>query len=256
MRKLRIVRQLRKLQFRLQISFYKKRGKQIVHFLHIGKTAGTSIKSAFNYHYLTVTDTCVFVLHNHGTYLTDIPKDEKVFFVVRDPLTRFVSGFYSRLREGMPRIYNPWKPEEKIAFELFKTPNELGEALSSSDKSIKESAKKALQNIGHVRSSYWRWVKSPEYLHQHLECIFWIGCQENLSNDFEKLKKKGALNIDLPKEKAHASPSHFDSTLSDLARQNLTEWYKAEYDFLAQLYKYKLIEFNYNENSLYPNSSL
>ena len=35
-------------------------------------------------------------LHRHAVRLRDVPVGEKFFFFVRDPVSRFVSGFHSR----------------------------------------------------------------------------------------------------------------------------------------------------------------
>lgn len=87
--KIKFIQKFRRLQFRLTIAYEKRKGKQIIHFLHIGKTGDTSIKNVFNNKFLTITNKYVFVIHNHGTTLRDIDHDEKVFFIVRDPLTRY-----------------------------------------------------------------------------------------------------------------------------------------------------------------------
>ena len=42
------------------------------------------------------------MIHGHGVRLADVPLDDDVFFVIRHPLERFVSGFNSRLHRGRP----------------------------------------------------------------------------------------------------------------------------------------------------------
>ena len=49
----------------------------------------------------------------------------KAVFALRDPLTRFISGFYSGLRKGAPRYDIGWSKGEKRAFSWFSTPQEL-----------------------------------------------------------------------------------------------------------------------------------
>src|SRR6056297_1213665 len=98
--------------------------KKPVHFLHIRKAGGTAIKEALK-------DIAVkqnVILHPHKTRLKDIPEGEKVFFFLRNPVSRFVSGFNSRLREGKPRYNSPWNEGEKVAFSRFPTANDLAEA--------------------------------------------------------------------------------------------------------------------------------
>lgn len=147
----------------------------------------------------------------------------------------------------MPRIYNPWKPNEKEAFELFTSPNELGEALSSQNIDKKNSAIKAMMNIGHVKSSYWNWFENSDYLLQNINSIFWVGCQEKLTEDFQILKTKGELNIYLPTDefKKHSNPTNFNKKLSKVAENNLKRWYIEEYRFLTLLQKQNLIDIEY-----------
>ena len=51
-------------------------------------------------------------------------------FPLRDPVTRFVSGFYSRLRRGRTAVLHPAHEAERKAFEWFPTPQELADALA------------------------------------------------------------------------------------------------------------------------------
>src|SRR6056297_3418392 len=91
--------------------------KKPVHFLHIRKAGGTAIKEALK-------DIAVkqnVILHPHKTRLKDIPEGEKVFFFLRNPVSRFVSGFNSRLREGENHVKIP--REEKRKRPLFPPPH-------------------------------------------------------------------------------------------------------------------------------------
>src|SRR5262249_7763882 len=100
-----------------------------VHFLHIRKTGGTAIIEALR----PVAQPFRIVLHAHDTKLGEIPPDHKVFFFVRHPVPRFVSGFFSRLRRGAPRYNYEWNDAEARAFSRFQTPSALGEALSATN---------------------------------------------------------------------------------------------------------------------------
>ncbi len=59
-------------------NFLKKTTKQKVHFLHIGKTGGSAIKSVLEKK--LITPKYILKLHSHGTSLKDIPKGEYVVF--------------------------------------------------------------------------------------------------------------------------------------------------------------------------------
>ena len=220
-------------------------GKDIIHFLHIGKTAGTAIQSALSSKRVFFGKTVTIIYRPHKTKFKDIPHGEKVFFVVRDPLSRFKSGFYSRFRKGMPRMNSPWSDDENEAFGRFSTPNDLGEALSSDDYTLRTSAQKALHSIGHVNTSYWDWFGNEQYLKERTRDIVMVLCQEELNEDFEVLKKHLGLHdrIQLPTDEIsmHKNPDYLDKSLSTVAVENLKKWYSDEYTFLKVLRKNGLI---------------
>ena len=175
-------------------------------------------------------------LHPHSVKLRDIPEGDRFFFFLRDPISRFISGFYSRQRQGQPRHFVPWRPREKKAFRRFNTPNQLALALASKDAEVKDFAESAMQSIAHVRDSYWKWFEKEEYFLSRREDLFFIGFQEHLSADFEILKSKLGLpdSLLLPTDpiQAHANLPGLDKTLQDEAVENLRRWYRDEYLFL------------------------
>jgi len=213
---------------------YRAQGKRRIHFLHIGKTGGTALKDAFSKH--LVTRSYALDLHAHSFKLKDVPCGEGVVFFVRDPVTRFVSGFYSRFREGRPKLYNPWSSEEKSAFEHFATPNALALALSSPDADERYSAKSAMRQIGHVRNHYTYWLGSREYLLSRIDDIFFVGFQETLLSDFEVLKRRLHLptDVSLPVDdkNAHRNPLNVEKSLELKAWKNLAAWYAVDYELL------------------------
>jgi hypothetical protein len=148
-----------------------------------------------------------------------------------------VSGFYSRQRQGQPRIFIPWSDEEKLAFERFATPNDLAMAITSTDAVERDRAAEAMRSIGHVKTSYWDWFQDEEYLRSRLADIFFIGFQERLDEDFEIVRAKLGLpeDLKLPHDevRAHRNPTGLDKTLSDEAIGNLNEWYKRDFEFIA-----------------------
>jgi hypothetical protein len=200
-----------------------------IHFLHIGKTGGTSIKAALAPFQHLVQ------LHGHGTRLCDVPVGDRVFFFLRDPVSRFVSAFNSRLRCGRPRYNFPWSREEARAFASFKTPDELGLALSSANPLKRHRGHAAMKAIQHLRSSYWDWLESEQALKQRAADIVFIGQQEHLAADFavvcERLEISQAA---LPQDEVvmHQTPARFAKTLSDKAAETLKAWYAADYEAL------------------------
>ena len=228
--KVQSIQKLRK----VLIAIYGLKDKKVIHFIHISKTGGTSIKTALNRH-LYVTNRYLICLHTHNFRLKDIPIGDGAFFFLRDPISRFISSFYSRKRMGKPRYNIPWSVDEEIAFSHFSTPNELALALSAKDVNIQNSAISAMKSIKHVNSSYSDWFDSKDYFLSRLTDIKFIGFQESLEQDFTNLRKILYLPkvVKLPQDatKAHRSPSHLDTYLEDKAKQNLLEWYVSDYEF-------------------------
>src|SRR5438309_7646179 len=164
---------------------------QTVHFLHVGKTGGTAIKYALRE--FTEAGDYMLKLHDHDFTLLNVPDGDKVIFFVRDPIARFISGFYSRQRQGQPRYHVPWTAAEKAAFARFATPSELASALSCERDEQRNAATYAMKNIGHVKSSLWDWLGSEAYFQTRRDAILLVGFQERLNEDFQILKEKLGL---------------------------------------------------------------
>ena len=213
---------------------HKAQGRRIVHLFHLGKTGGTAIKAALAGH--EKSGDYEVILHDHALFLDQIPTTEHFAFVLRDPVTRFVSGFYSRLRQELPRHDGPWSPEEEAAFARFHTPNELALAISSTDSEARQSAAQAILKIRHIESPQWRWFNDINYFLSRRSKILFIGFLESLDVDFMLFKRILNLppGIELPRDElqAHRSPADFDKRLDDEAIRNLKIWYRKDYEFL------------------------
>jgi len=213
------------------------RGEENIHLLHIGKTGGSALKEAL----LPVRKGRGYRIwfHKHDVSLADIPRGDKVIITIRDPISRFVSGFYSRKRQGKPKYNIPWSEEERRAFSIFRTPNELANALRSENREVREEALRAMRGIMHVNSFLRDWVISREYLLSRKEDILIVMSQENLDEDFEILKKILNLpeEINLPKDPtvAHKAPRDEDRDLDQTALQSLREWYEGDYELYETL---------------------
>ena len=228
--------------------------KEVVHFLHIGKTGGTAVRYALERDLIFLSDVrgnitetstvyhpnipCVLKLHGHRIRLKDIPDGESVIFFLRDPVARFVSSFYSRKRRGMPRYFFAWSPEEESGFQKFNTANELAISITTEDRKTSDAAVKAMKSIFHVNTSFWDWFENKEYFLSRMPDIFFIGFQESLDGDFERLKIKLGLpdTIKLPAESLEAHKgdySDFEKILEEKAIKNLEKWYAKDYEFLS-----------------------
>jgi Sulfotransferase family len=202
--------------------------------LHIGKTGGTALKHVLQEN----ADASQYQLlfRGHDVTLGDIPRGEQYMFLIRDPLTRFVSAFNGRLREDRPRYHYPWRDEERIAFAIFKTPDQLAVALSSDDREEREQAKAAMHGIGHVNTPYTFWFPDEAAFRARLSNVFFIGLQDRLDDDFELLRRKLGLpdGVAMPSDAtvAHKTPAGYQSQLSDQGRANLERWYRFDVAFV------------------------
>jgi hypothetical protein len=209
-------------------------GRRIVHFLHISKTGGTAVKSALK-GYENAGDYEI-VFHDHRFRLHHVPPGEKVFFFVRDPVSRFVSGFYDRRRKGQPPSDEPWRPGEEIAYSRFGTPNELALALSSADEERRAAAVDAIRTLGNLRAPQWTWFKNESYFLSRKSDILFIGSQETMSVDFALLKRILKLpdNVRLPDDEvaSNKNTARVDRRLDEEAVRNLKAWYARDHRFL------------------------
>ncbi len=96
------------------------------------------------------------VPHRHEDCLSVIPEADYYFFCVRDPIERYVSGFVSRQREGLPTYHNVWSKDEAKAFLRFDSPDALAVSLSAGGTEQRE-AEAAMGTIQHLRTSFWDW---------------------------------------------------------------------------------------------------
>lgn len=209
------------------------RGRRLAHFIHVGKTGGTALKQAVADN--TERGRYELVMHTHGVRMGDLPRGDKFFFVVRDPVDRFVSGFNSRQRRGAPAHNVPWTEAEARAFATFDSPAALGLALAAQGDE-RARAVDALTAIEHVRTSYWYWFGSPEALRRRAGDILWIGFTEHLDADAAELTRRlGLSHLDLPRDdrRAHRSTDPAARELPAPARDALADWYRRDYEFVA-----------------------
>lgn len=205
-----------------------------IHFIHIGKTGGTSIIHALRQYR---GKKYVFILHPHQTVLSDIPIGEKYFFSVRDPVTRFQSAFYSRQRQGKPKYDVKWSKSEAKCYKWYSTPEKLALDLSSLLLWKRRRAKFAMRSIMHIKSGFWNWFINDEYFLSRREDLIGVLRQENLSEDFDKLKQILSIkdkNVMLPRNKVDAfkNPADISYMMSTKAIRNLKRWYSKDYEFL------------------------
>jgi hypothetical protein len=214
-----------------------------VHFIHVSKAGGTALRYAIRSARVQAGGKLVSPWgevwgHDHRFRFADLRSGHKAIFPLRDPASRFLSGYYSRLREGAPRYFIEWSAKEAQAFEWFPTPQALAEALAEPSGEARRRAEFAMGAIAHVRQPMTHWTGKPSYLRRRLDNVLYVAMQETLAEDWEKLKDL----LDIPRDqmlptddvRAHrtAYAADDDRTLSDKALQALREWYADDYELI------------------------
>ena len=203
-----------------------------VHFFHIGKTGGNTVRDAItqsNYRQFKVE----FEYHPHKHSLADIFPGEAYFVAVRHPVERFVSGFYSRKREGRPKNNAPHSPEESEAFQIFPHASDLAEALTSKSAITRKAARAAFSSIRHVNTEQRMWFGGNlDFLSTHPP----VGIlrTEHLSSDLLKFFK--GLGISAPviastSLRRHENPKREQIPLTKSAKNNLLTHYRMDVAF-------------------------
>ena len=207
-----------------------------IKFIHIGKTGGS-----FFDHILRKIDIKNKIIFNSHNIMLDDNECKYIFFI-RDPVSRYVSGFISRLRKGQPLYYREWSIYERQSFHFFKTPNELAEALSSSDQKIKEFAFKSMNSILHLRQDISYYVKKLANLKKFKNNILYIGRKETLNNDIKNIIKLLEYeyeidNNDMESKFIHSTPYKYEEIkhLSELGKDNIIKYYEKDYEIIKYL---------------------
>jgi hypothetical protein len=122
--------------------------------LHIGKTGGTFLRSILRQNRARWSRP-IQVLRHNATLMNTLDSfgaDRELAFTFRDPAERFVSAFYSRLRQGRPTYQSDWSTAEATAFLWFKSAEELALALTSDDARDRSAALFAFGSIAHINN--------------------------------------------------------------------------------------------------------
>lgn len=212
-----------------------------VHFIHVSKTGGTALRHAIRAARLTAGGQLISPWgevwgHDHRFRLRDVGADDMAVIPLRDPVTRFVSSFYSRLRRGAPRHFVDWTAGEGQSFEWFPTPQALADALAEPSGELRERAEFAMNKIGHVQWPMTYWTGTSKYVREHMENVLYMPRQETLNDDWERLKEL----LDLPRNQmlpedavlAHRSPHTGKREISPRGVRALREWYADDYALL------------------------
>ena len=194
-------------------------------FLHISKTAGTQIMHVA--HQLEKYGVFIWK-YKHSIKLFNLPLNTKYFFSIRNPTTRFVSGFYSRKRK------KNHSQHEKITFERFEHANDLAENLFAEGKSG-ISARNAIQSIKHNAMLQIDWFQRFSYF--ELQPPITIIRQEHFETDMQRLLELLNVNLEVSNlisndsDISHKNQYKEIPPLSEKSLKNLEKWYLQDYMF-------------------------
>ena len=200
--------------------------------LHIGKTGGSFLRSILktveslpaNLHILKHSDTLESTRRRFGD-------DRQLAFVVREPKSRFVSAFNSRMRQGRPTYSSQWSAAEAAAFQWFEDANSLAEALGADDDRMRSAAYFAMDNIQHLKLNYQHFLTSVAELKREKRnircCVDLTELDAKLS---DVLTAMGVKGLPLDKHaKRHETPAA-PIVLSEIAERNLREYWAHEFE--------------------------
>ena len=229
------------------------RGCRKLHYIHVGKSGGTSLifwTRRVLHHappVLLPRGEPALELHPHSFVLGDAaePGDCYAFFV-RDPVERWVSGYYSHYRKMLNQPQKLGKKgkdrKQKLwALKRFEDVNKLGEALSSHDNGERRDALKVHKILGHCRQGYAYYLPR---LHELIEKVAFVGVTHQLDTDFVALMDLAGLPtpeggvVAAGWTAAHTDPNKLavkKSTLSPLARANLEHLLIDDYSVMGYL---------------------
>ena len=226
--------------------------KKKLHFIHIGKCAGSSVKKALeslniNFIYYHCFDANKVL----SKKLIEASPDNYFLLLIRDPISRFISAFYYDFYSKImiadaPGPNGVWKS----LYGIFRKPNEVGEALSHNDKKLRSAAQTYIFKShlhAHYSLSWYVSFENLKYLnHNNLHIIK----SENADLDFQDFLMKNFSIADyglLPKEKLDYKSliKDYDPSLTKLAKKNLKDAYYNDYQVLSELYRRGLIDARY-----------
>ena len=207
-------------------------GRRVVYFLHIGKAAGSQVKQMMVQVNAARSDIYLHGL-THDVTLAELPEPSDYFFSIRDPISRFRSGFYSRKRRGRPLNNIAWTPHEESAFANFEHAADLAEALfAPGEQGLKAAA--AMKSIRHTAQDQIDWFALAGDVFTVRPPV-WVLRQEHLEEDLKVLLDR--LGVDFtPEARQDAKGTHANDysgipELTEAGIANLRRWYAQDFAF-------------------------
>jgi len=200
--------------------------------LHIGKTGGTYLRSLLRYNSGRWTKPLKLLRHSATLVNTaeNFGDDRKLAFTFRDPTERFVSAFYSRMRQGRPTYQFNWSAAEAAAYLWFESAEDLALALICDDERRKSAAIFAFDAIAHLKSNLAAFLHSARHLTLNQDQI--VMCVDVADLDAKLpavMNRLGVRDFKMPTNpKRHASPAPLPP-LSAEAEAALRSFWAEEY---------------------------
>ena len=173
----------------------------MITFIHIGKTGGSTIQTLLNLKQYHLTNN--YNLNN------------KFIIWIRNPIARFVSAFnmsyvnvnfkmfISSLKDLEPRsvllkyrIGRYLSKKQDYIFDkrydelikYFQTANKLAEALTSNIKNVRQKAEELMNYpLEHIYKGIGWYLNNGRFVKNHNNKIFFVGKQESMDEDLERL---------------------------------------------------------------------
>lgn len=222
--------------------------------LHVPKTGGTALKDALRPLTRERMDalgirSAPHVLGHRRSFsaFRDANLEGGTFsFVFRDPIGRYVSAFYEMMRQGRPykrQGAKLWSRGEFVAFLWFKEPNDLFEALGSTDDRMVSAAVTAFHEILALQWDHVWMLGTVEEFTPKLRNVRHFCPIEDLVTDlprFLELRSDADMTAIRALMMAARPAPEAPAPLSDVAIANLRAFRPEEfrlYDFLVERHR-------------------
>ena len=206
-------------------------------FLHLGKTGGTTFIN-YTSHYRPLIE---HVRHKKVSLKRVCGHHCAVIFV-RDPIDRWISGYYSRYRRGCPQYCSNWTQCETKYFEQYPSVGALAEALGDNSNSSEiYHAQQMVNCIGHLWLNFAFYLKGLETGYTK---IGYVGLTDNLTTEFQHFTKKFNMTqiSNHSFERFHTNHVNKTHVLSEKGRLNLIQFLAKDYYYMDVLWKKGLLK--------------
>ena len=222
--------------------------KSNISFIHIGKTGGTTINNLLSN--INIKNYTEYHLNNNYSN-----QKEKYIIWIRNPIHRFVSAFnhsYYGVNTDVKTIKSfdldncliPRWMEKSIGkkyvfsreyddlMKSFSSANDLAEALSSMDPIRKQNAIDLMnREEEHIFKGIAYYLDNVDY-----DKILFVGKTDSMKEDINKLSKLFGVQLDSNlKLRENIFVDKSMKYMSQLAIQNIIEWYNCDYKALEKL---------------------